>query len=58
MDRTVKIENGRQTTLYLDILNALGTENVAYCEYNEDYSEREAESQTNFIFVVGFEAEF
>ncbi len=58
LDRTVKRSKGRTFSTYIELLNALGSKNVSYYEYNADYSEREESEQLPPIVALGFKAEF
>ena len=58
LDRTVQKSNGRKYSAYLDVLNVLDNKNVAYYDYNADYSEREEGEQIPRIIALGFKAEF
>jgi hypothetical protein len=57
-DRTFEISEGRRNSIYFEILNALGTRNIAHYEYNADYSMREEVEQVPTILALGFKAEF
>jgi len=58
LDRTVTKKSGRVASVYLDVLNVLGTKNISYYEYNADYTEREDGEQAETNFALGYKTEF
>ena len=57
VDRTVTKSNGRTYSAYFEVINLLGSDNVASYSYNADYSEREEDNQKSAFFSIGFKAE-
>jgi len=53
IDRTSHRANGKTTSFYFELLNALNSKNVSFYDYNADYTEREKVYQLPIIFGFG-----